>query len=649
MRCHGLGWVLVVLVSSQVWGQTYQWQCQDNGWVLSANEKEIGRWLPETSAALTTEDSVDTIRTGVFRLRRVVRNAGQATLESLRLTLDFVHADSATFLMIPAVTYNGNTWGRGKEPKGFKHDGQWWSFSSYRTPIPGATYSEGSRWAVALWAQTTEDLPVLSCSLMPDGDRTTHRLIWPQEEQPLLYSGRDRYAPGTRGELKLKPGESLTLTGILVVDRVQAGHRAIETFLAEAWKQGWEQHGRGKEMAAQPEELWNLGVQYARSSLWAEESMFRGFSIGLLPHDDGWAQRDGWKYEIGWCGQNASLANSLLLDYLETRNDESLQKGLACLDCWAAHCVLPNGLFRTHFDSVLTERTSGELLDACNLGTAALNYFEAFELAKKCGEQRPQYRALALGICRFMASNQEPSGRYGKAWSPDGACPYRDGTVGAFLIAPMLEAHRALPGERFLDSARRAFAFYYEEFERLGCTSGGALDTWCIDKESAIPLLRAALELHEVTGQAEYLKAAEHVSWYLSTWLWHYSARYPEASDFARYGFDTFGGTSVSTQHHHLDPYALMWVADWLDLAERTGDPIWKQKAIAIWYNAIQLVSDGSLEIHGRTRPAGSQNEGYLHAAWSGRPGTVNDWLVAWPGALRLETLRRLEDWDALR
>lgn len=640
-----LGLALCFFFFVQASGDEYLWQKQDTTWVLTQNGQEIGRWLPKSHPTLATENRIEKLHPGVFRITRVVWNNQKTILKSLRLTLDFVHADTAAFLMIPSVSYNGNHWGRGKEPKGFQHEGTWWSFSSRRTPIPGATYSEGTRWAVALWGEITPEIPVLSCSLIPENGQITHRLIWPEEEMPLVYSGRDRYLPGTRENLNLAPEQTLTCSAILVIDEVKSGHRAMATFLSQAW----EKLGKKKEVSRSPEDIWNVAVQYAKESLWAEEGIFRGFSIGLRWQDGRWIQRPSWKYEIGWCGQNASLANSLLTDHLRTNDSDSLKKALTCLDTWATHCPLPNGLFRTHFDYVLGLTQNREVLDACNLGTAALNYFEAFELAKKCGVQRPQYRKLALDLCEFMVRDQEANGRYGKGWTTDGACLYRDGTIGAFLIPPMLEAYHVTSEDRFLQSARRAFDFYFGELETLGYSSAGALDTWCIDKESSMPLLRSALKLHEITGDKRFLEAAELVSWYLSTWLWHYSVRYPEDSDFSRYGFDTFGGTSVSTQHHHLDPYALFWVKDWLDLAEKTKHPIWREKALAIWFNGNQLISDGTLEIRGKTRPAGAQNEGYLHAHWGGEPGTINDWLVAWPGALRLETLRRLQDWNKLR
>ncbi len=55
--------------------------------------------------------------------------------------------------------------------------------------------------------------------------------------------------------------------------------------------------------------------------------------------------------------------------------------------------------------------------------------------------------------------------------------------------------------------------------------------------------------------------------------------------------------------------------------------------------------------MNGYLRPAGSQNEAYFESNWGfrnkgestpaiARNNRINDWLVAWPGAFRLETIR---------
>jgi hypothetical protein len=155
-------------------------------------------------------------------------------------------------------------------------------------------------------------------------------------------------------------------------------------------------------------------------------------------------------------------------------------------------------------------------------------------------------------------------------------------------------------------------------------------------------MLRSAMMLHEATGDSTYLAKAEKTSWYLSTWLWHYSIPFADSTDFSRYGYNTFGGTAVSTQHHHLDPFGLALVPEWLRLSRLTGNPVWREKALAAWANANQVVADGTGQVHGVVRPAGSQTEAYFQTRWANKPGYFADWMVLWPSAFRLETLRTI-------
>jgi len=617
----------------------YQWKKSDGKNFLLAGPDTVGYLNGTEVRGLRASDQITELGDGVFRISRKIRNTQKITTDSLRLTIDFVHAAKASWLMIPSVSYNGNTWGRGLEPKGYSKDGIWWSFSCSRSAVPGATYSEGDRWAVALWGDFDADKNQFSCSLMPENEQTTHRLIWPEEEMPLRYSNRDTYAPGFRKDLKLEPGEEITISGVLVVTQLMPEHEAIRVFLSKAW----EIIPHPQQTRPDPGMAWNLATRFVKESLWAEEGVFKGFSIGLWLRDGGWIQRPAWKYEIGWAGQNASISISLLNDYLENGNKESLEKGLACLDSWATYAPQANGLIRTHFDYILGIEKSEEVVDACNLGQAAADFLTAWETAGKCGVERGRYKEIALGICDFMLKDQQPSGQYGKGWKPDGTCLYRDGTVGAFIIPGMMRAYQVTGNNAYLASAKRAYDFYFDDFARNGYTSAGALDTWCIDKESSLPVLRSALMLFETTGDSSYLKKAVKTSWYLSTWQWHYSVPVSDSSDFKKYGYDTFGGTAVSTQHHHIDAFGMWLVPEWIKLSKYTGDPVWKEKALATWINGNLCVADGKTACHGVIRPAGSQTEAYFQTHWSGKQGYFHDWLVSWMAALRMEVLRNPE------
>jgi hypothetical protein len=86
----------------------------------------------------------------------------------------------------------------------------------------------------------------------------------------------------------------------------------------------------------------------------------------------------------------------------------------------------------------------------------------------------------------------------------------------------------------------------------------------------------------------------------------HYTVEYPEDCIIRQIGFDTFGSTSVSTAHNALDHYALRDIGSFLKLYELTGFEQWRERAAAFWCAACQGISDGTLVVNGRLRPAGS-------------------------------------------
>ena len=623
---------------------------QFDGNSLIYNKVYVGKLSENHCQHLKYTDEIEKLDTNFVKVTRLYE--ALQDIDSVRLTLDFLHASKCDYVMIPSVCYNGNHWGRGNEPKGFQTDGVWHTYSYRRTPIPGATYSEGQRFAVAMWG----DLPMndddaFSCAIMPDSSHVIHSLILPEEERPFTYIDKNVYGGEFVKKLSMHKGEKKKLVSyIYVVDKL-INSQPMALVMDKAWERADKQFAK----AFPSDKIWEYVVRFVKESLWAEEPGYKGFSIGLVPDGEkGWKQRPFVKYEIGWCGQNSSLINSLLVDYLNTGNEESQRKALSALQTWTVpELCRDNGFYVVNYDNLLNHRKN-IVSDACNLGTAAYNFFETIDLLEKCNLSSyiPQVKEIALGICDFVRNDQQSSGVYGKGWNEFGECLYRDGTVGSFMIAPMLSAYKLTNDERYLNSALKAFDYYYDDFVQKGYTTAGALDTWCIDKESSMPMLRASLLMYDITGDFSYVEKAEAISQYLSTWLWHYKANYADKTNGETFEYNTFGATSVSVQHHHLDVYALLWVSEWMRLAELTGKRVWHEKAMAIWKNGCQLISDGTLEINGKNRPVGGQNEAFFHCRWgfdeASDKSRINNWLVAWPGAFCLETLRKLTDWKML-
>ncbi|MDB5058650.1 MAG: hypothetical protein JWO59_2122 [Chloroflexi bacterium] len=635
----------------------YIWQKDTTGaHLLNHDSDHIATLLPSQAETVCYQDEITEVQDGVFRCVRRFRLTGDAPVATVRLTLEVVAEHSCRYALIPGVSYNGNAWGTGHEPKGLTHEAIPWTFAAHRTALAGGTYSEGDRWSVALFGSAIIAETAFACSLMPGDGHMVHRLIWPEEEGPRVYNSRDSYGPAHAAVLTLRSDEEFVAEAYLVVEPITVPRVAWRKALDVAWQRDH----RPATPRFSPEGLWKLGIRYAKESLWADDGVFHGFSIGLESWEGLWRQRQYMSYEIGWCGQNASLAASLLSDYLRSGDESSRDMGLAALDCWVSHARLPNGLVRCRFDAVLgrspgalnagcghSDDTVNELQDAANLGGAATALFEAAELAVLCGAADRTYGAVALGICDFAVRTQLETGQIGRTWRNDGSCSDREGTIGCFLVPPLVKAFEVTGMAHYLTAAEKGYAYYMARLLSDGYSTAGALDTHCIDKESASPLLDAGLALYAVTRNTLYLDWAAHAAYYLASWQWHHTVPNQQGSALGELDYDTLGGTSVSAQHHHQDPYGVAFVPGWLRLAELTGQGIWRQRACAAWANASIGVSDGELVVLGKRRPAGSQDEAAYHTHW-GNYGGVSEWLVAWPTAFRLAVLRSLPDWSIL-
>ena len=587
-------------------------------------------------------DSFTPIENGVWHWTRVT----DKPVREMRMELDTCF--SPEYTMIPALNYNGNGWGDSVEYVGDNIDGMPWKYAYHRTTIPSCTYTEGKAFACALMAEAEDET---SCSLYkPEGeDCERHALIWPEQEGPKVLYRHVWHTHNYMGDMEPRS----EFKAIIMVFPVLRQRHQCRDLLDFAWRY----YGHEMNCEFSPEQMWKLSIAFMKSLWTIEKDGFVAFNRGLQWYKDQhfFAKRDAIKYEIGWVGQSASASNALLENYLRTGDRDSLEKAEMCLDAWCKFSKYEGtekGLRYIKFDGAPVDQTRDIPFDACNLGQGAAQMFEAYDLMKKIGKDKPEYLAYAFDVCRFALSAQKETGEYAKSWNADGSVKQQEGTIGCFLIPAMLEAYKRTDDRAYLDSAIRAFDCYYKELADYGFTTAGALDTYCIDKESSSPLLSAAIALYDVTGDQKYVGCAEDIAWYLSTWMMHYTVKYPAETSLAEIGYDTMGATAVSTAHNAIDQYALHDVLSFLRLYEITGYVQWKERALAFFYGASQLISDGTLCIMGRVRPAGSQDEAIFHTRW-GRPGLApfnpSQWLVMWPCAFRMEILRYADSWDVFR
>lgn len=556
----------------------------------------------------------------------------------IRLRTDFVF----DHYVIPGVSLNGNAWGKGKEPKELFCDGEPWVFDYRRTTIPACTVSENAETFFALMASDESPLSLqASCSMIPQEDGTMfHRILYPCIERPKTYCARDGYAPGHEDFLEIGAGERVTTECYLLSGRpvyVNFGTAVVEDAALELL-------GSPFSPAYRAEEVKELACKFAKG-LVVEKNGRKMFSIGQLPNEEGrFENRTG--NEFGWCGQNGMYARLFLEKGLKEEDQELTETAISNLDAWSHEAVEKTGLIHTHYHWMLSGESDVE--DTCNQGFAVLELVKAWKAAHGYGLEKPDWLEAAKGVAEFFTVHWSETKGFGKAWNvKTGECVDPEGTIGAYLIPGLAELYRVEKDGRFLEAARRACRFYRDrDLSDFQCTAG-ALDTYCIDKESSGPLLAGSLILYEIDGTDEWLECAKMAGWYFCSWMFHHDIIPRKNSDFARYGYRTLGGTSVSAQHHHIDPWGALVVPQLLQMGKITGDVRWKKRAALMWANAVQnMAPEQGKYIHGFFRVAGAQNEGYHHCYWgeTGAPGYINDWLVAWPQAFCWNTAEKLSD-----
>lgn len=533
--------------------------------------------------------------------------------------------------VIPGVSYNGNDWGRGNEPKGFACDGEPWVFDDRRTTIPACTISENETEYFALMASDEDEASHLcSCSLERLSDGTMlHRILWPEIERPKTYVGRDRYGEPHEDFVTIPAGGIFAASIFLLRGKPFLPNYAT----ANVEDAALDLLSKPFPPRFTPEEIPALCCSFAKTLL-RDVGERRLFCIGYSPNgENGFSQ--AWGSEFGWCGQNGMYARLMIERGTEIGDAALVSIGTEVLDAYSHEAVASTGLIRTHYDRIVNGGSPVE--DTCNLGFAVCELSKTWKYLQERGEKHPKWLEAARSTADFMLAHWSDEWGFGKAWNTEtGECVDPEGTIGAYLIPGLTALYGVTKEVRYMEAARRACRFYWDrDLAQFTCTAG-ALDTYCIDKETSGSLLAGAMDLYELEGADEWLRCAKMAGWYFCSWMFHHDTVNSPDSDFGQYGYRTLGGTTVSAQHHHIDLWGALMVPYVKRLGDITGDMHWNTRADLLWANAIQNIAPAEGKfIHGRMRQAGAQNEAYFHCHWGdeGAPGIFNEWLVAWPEA----------------
>lgn len=618
---------------------------------------ENGRLIPFSDDGLYVEDAIS-FDEGVLTINRMFINASDAEITFLPC-ISVKTENTVSDWFIPSVSYSGNTFGDGMDPKGTSYKGEPWVFPSDRMGVPGCTVLMGGCGCSALFLSSEQIAS--ACSLEIFENHAIQRAFFTHVEYPCSYASKSHYGDAIVNRITLLPHEKKCFRAYLfLADEVGTfGYRPLIRYLLD--------HYAVSPVRRDEPRMYEDSMSFLRRLVERREDMTLT-NMGFLPRQkaDGtgreFVYRRSGRYECGWCGQNISNAWLLLFDQMkktelslasedaiapfdmsfsvEGRFDtesEDFRDAIAILDSWQKF-RLKSGLMPVLLDDVFKQKPL--MLDLCNLGWLVYQYINCYVLLKNGGIDKEAYLETAKGVLDVLLPYPLQGKGFPQTVDAEGIVICDLGMAGTMMTVAALQMYRVTGEKKYFDAGKASFDFYYEHYLSHNAAAGGALDTYCIDKESAGPVLRAALMLERLTKDVSYIKKAENIACYLQTWMFYYDIPFPEGSDAWRHGFSTLGATAVSAQHHHLDCWASYYAPDLRYLSVISDDPMWRRAAEYIRSYAFQAISDGKTELHGIIRPAGAQNEAMFQSDWSfdgtHKKGEFNDWLVSWVNAFRL-------------
>ena len=496
--------------------------------LVDDNEDLIGEMLMRTDKRLETSTKYSQVDDNTSLMEYTFTAKEDVT--DPRILVAFSHVEKPLWWMIPATKYNSSDRNVSVQKRDDKPSQQYGVYSWQRTSIQGLTYTEGKKYAVATWSDGD-----CAATLLPSKGNALHCLMWPEIDNPVgngfeLEKDEAGFPKGSRSW--------------------EVGDYNFEPKEHITMKKGEKKVIR-----------MYIYTSFVKPNHAAMSDFLRSaWSLAKAPLLPKVNDKKLWKEGIGiikdqpWTGvESLAVANVLLADYAQKGGKGLLSKGMELLD----------KAFDVEWKS-LTGRQQAEL---------AVGLLRADTLVIKCGKPSHQCRERALEICQFILGEQYPDGVWNK--------------VGPYYLPALLSAYEATKDNVYLQAAQKGYEPYMAALR-------GNDDGWWwgpVDRDSAYPLLQAALRLHALTGEDAFLTDAVLVSNFLSTWLWHSDVDWPIEGGEAGKKYHTFGLSRPSTDCPKFDIEALRWVPEWIELSKLTGDSQWQDKARVIWKSSAQIAS----------------------------------------------------------
>jgi hypothetical protein len=599
-----------------------------HGRVAAAALRVQGQRIEAEWPGARLTDDVQWAADGLLEVRRTwtIERPGK-----VRLLFAVLLDGSFSRWIVPAVMYDGNEEGEGRFPKGGLDVG--WSFREDRVTIPSCSilFGEGQGWALFTTPAESER-HLSSIRSARRGGEVTLEVATPYHESPHTYT--EKGFPF--GGLSRPSGEWLDASRGLSYERTfyvmpLAGSRlAFEPLFAAARRRcrpaGVDLHATtdwARFIALKTYFLRHFALYRRRGAV----GIRRGVRVPPLVQryfadylGGGFLSKSletaASFYRLGQEAGHAALlddARDLAAFFLRGQ----LPSGLA-FDDYSIHGRRFGGFF-------MPGRGLADVVCTRCIGESGQQYVRLYQAALRAKESVPEWLAHAQRLGDFFVTHQPKDGNFGRFWSKEGELLDARGTNGAYIIWLLADLFGVTRERRYLTAALSAAAYYIRTSVERQRFTFDTLDAECIDKEAGHVLLRAFLLLNQHAPSDALVQAAREAAAYCLTWQFAYDIPFDPHSPLGKLDFHSFGGTSVSVAHHHLDPYGLTIAVDFLRLHQVTGEQAWRQYAHDLAGYCSQLVSTPERPLDMGKDFWGYQPEQVDHTNWD----YVHHWIAS--------------------
>ncbi len=339
---------------------------------------------------------------------------------------------------------------------------------------------------------------------------------------------------------------------------------------------------------------------------------YKEFGTGSIPSaglpfqldlPDG-GKSEGYSFQMGFIGQQTSVAYHLLYAGYEKNDASLIKKGETMMNFWTSNLVMGNALPAVWWqpgnnDSGGAARIYPAFLRCMIDGAEGM--LDAYNLQKSKGKDVAPWKNAVLKIGRFLVEHQNPDGSYYRAYNTDGSVctdtsdaryqgtsKYNTPMAVRFLG----KLYEFTGDEGYKTAALKAAEYSYETlYKQMGKYVGGTPDNPnIVDKEAALYALYCFDTAYVLTGDKKYLASAEHAAVCFMSFVYAYDFAVPATAENAKVNPFAEGGVigfSVIAAYGGFaaDNYAAVAYYAMYRLYLFTGDEFYYHCALLLEYN----------------------------------------------------------------